>query len=285
MTQPNHSPQFHQVAPHLGTGQPPSTQWQPVSHFPLIIFVGVTGVGKSTTLDALAERLSFHILPNRRKLTDDLIIGQLQQRDGLPVQPVTDRAERFALTRRYRELYPGGMGYALSQLWIEPQPGESALYIFDGLRGVNEVTAACTTLPAARFVVLDAPDVVRVQRLLGRSDSFDQVAVSVSPVAKSAQRLADIGLPAGDELFSEDEIDRLLSLCAPPVGSGTVPIDELQARLKIVLEEKRNYDPSAALAALRTQAPERTLVIDTTLVSASQAADRIAAWLPKSQST
>ena len=52
----------------------------------------------------------------------------------------------------------------------------SALHIFDGLRGADEVAFALKALPLARFAVLNAPDVVRVERLLQRQDAFDQVS-------------------------------------------------------------------------------------------------------------
>lgn len=277
----SHSSPFYQLAPGLGVGCPPSPVWRAIAHCPLVILVGVTGVGKSTTLEALAARLPFHPLPNRRQLTDDLIIAHLQRREGQPIQPVTDRTERFAFTRRYRELYPGGMGHALGQLWVEQRSAAEMRYVFDGLRGVNEVRVASQTLPAARFVVLHAPDAVRVQRLLGRGDSFDRVAADAStesPV-NSIDCFADIDLPAADDLFASDETASLLSLCTPPVGRGTVPVDELQTKLKIVLEERRNYDPAATLATLQKQAPERTLILDTTRVSAISAAEQIATWL------
>lgn len=281
MTQTHENSTFHSVAPGLGMGHPPTPAWRAIDQYPLLIFVGVTGVGKSTTLDALEAHLAFRLLPNRRTLTDDLIISYLQQRDGQPVQPVTDRTQRFALTRRYRELHPGGMGHALSQLRIDADSGADGWYVFDGLRGVNEVSAACAALPRARFVLLDAPDAVRVQRLLGRGDRFDQVALDADPSlpAGAVHCFADIDLPDADALFAPDEREHLLALCTPPVGRGTVPVDELRAKLKIVVEERRNYDPTATRVALQTEAPERALVVDTTQVSATAAAAQIAAWL------
>ena len=39
--------------------------------------------------------------------------------------------------------------------------------------------------------------------------------------------------------------------------------DELRAKLRIVIEERRSYDPYAAIDLLQTQAADRTLVIDT----------------------
>lgn len=290
----SHTSFFRQLAAGLGTGPAVPSGWQPITACPLLIFVGVTGVGKSTTLEALAAKVQFQLLPNRRVLTDDLIISYLQQLDGQPVTPVTDRVERFALTRRYRERFPGGMGYALSQLVLAARPDATTWTLFDGLRGVNEVEAACKTLPDARFVVLDAPDAVRVQRLLGRGDRFDQIAavkhdtetdVETSGVLRKRETdraigsFAEIGFSEADALFSSAERVALLQLVVPPIGQGMVAVADLLAKLKIVVEERRSYDPVETRNALTSLAPTRTLVIDTTQVSPTEAADQIARWL------
>ena len=261
-------------------GIPPTAEWQPIEQSSLLIFVGVTGVGKSTTLEMLREQgVSLTLLPDRRLLTDQLIIGFLQRQAGETPGLVVDRAERFAITRRYRELFPGGMAHALCQLFVKSH--EAQWQVFDGLRGANEVHAAAVALPQARFVVLEAPDVVRVERLLGRSDSFDLVAIEddAQNATASQQTLHTIGLSEANEIFSPGEIEHLLGLCEPPTGHGTISLDDLRAKLKIVLEERRNYDPSATIQALQMIAPTRTLIIDTTRIQAKAAAQRIAEWL------
>jgi hypothetical protein len=126
---------------------------------------------------------------------------------------------------------------------------------------------------------------VRVQRLLGRSDNFDQVTlqpvqdVSLATTITRAQNFAAIGMPEADELFSASETTLLLARCAPPVGLGDIAVDQLRAKLKIVAEERRNYDPSAAMQTLERIAAHRTLAIDTTRVSATAAATQIVDWL------
>ena len=57
----------------------------------------------------------------------------MQVADGVAVAPVSDHGQRFAYTRRYRELYEGGMAHALTQLWVGD--GAPNLLVFDGLRG------------------------------------------------------------------------------------------------------------------------------------------------------
>lgn len=263
---------FTKLAPGLGVGAPTPQAWRPLADYPLLIMVGVTGVGKSTTLEKLAQsHWVYTLLPNRRVLTDPLIIAYMQALDGQSVQPVTDRKLRFDYTRRYRERFPGGMSYALTQLWIDPaQLGTNLL--FDGLRGADEVTHAIQALPHARFIVLNAPDAVRVQRLLGRNDAFDQV--SSTAVSTASHALADfttLGLPAANALFKPEEQQQLLAL----VQRGEVSADDLRAKLQIVVEERRNYDPAAAIAVLQTQAPTRSLIIDTTRNTPDEVAAQI----------
>ena len=126
--------------------------------------------------------------------------------------------------------------------------------------------------------MLDAPDLVRVQRLLGRSDQFDRISSAGAPSATTQGTLAAIGVTDGDALFSPDTVQALLQLAAPPVGTGTIAVEELRAKLQIVVEERRNYDPQGAIAHLRDQAADRTLIIDTTTVSAAAAAQQIVDW-------
>ena len=266
------------VGPGLAYGDALPDGWCAIQTRPLLILVGVTGVGKSTTLAHLQHSpLRFSLLPDRRELTDRLIISYLQTLDGLPIQPVTDRRERFAYTRRYHQRFPGGMSHALSQLLIEIAV-HPAWLCFDGLRGEGEVAHAARALPNARFVVLDAPDLVRVQRLLGRSDRFDHISSSGMVDTPPQGTLAAIGVTDGDGLFPPDTVQGLLQLAVPPVGTGTIAVEELRAKLQIVVEERRNYDPQAAIAHLRAQAADRTLIIDTTTVSAAAAAQQIVDW-------
>lgn len=263
---------FTELAPGVAVGTRAPEPWRPLAEVPLLIIVGVTGVGKSTTLQNLAKRgFTYTLLPNRRVLTDQLIISYMQAQAGQPVQPVTDRKLRFDYTRRYREQFGGGMSQALTQLWLDPQALGPNL-IFDGLRGADEVGHAVQALPLARFIVLNAPDVVRVQRLLGRNDAFDQIASSAAAAQQSTlTSFADLGLPEASALFKRAEEQHLLALVQP----GEITAEDLCAKLQIVVEERRNYDPTAAITVLQSQAPGRTLVIDTTQNSPSEVVTQI----------
>lgn len=276
MTIPNPTLPFIQLADTLGAGTPSPAGWLPITERPLLILVGVTGVGKSTLLAELEAAVPDHtLLPDRRDLTDRLIIAAIQQADGLPPAPVTDRTQRFDYTRRYRQRYPGGMAHALAQLWLAPRRA-AGLLIFDGLRGANEVTHAAALLPQAAFLLLDAPDRVRVQRLLGRNDAFDQVASpSTQPHTTDAASFAALGIPEASRLFTPAEELSLLALA----HSGEVSAANLRAKLQIVVEERLNYDPAATRAALLAAAPQRTLVIDTVANAPAQGARLARNWL------
>lgn len=268
---------FTLLTPTLATGTA-TDGWRAIRHAPLLVLVGVTGVDKSTLLAQPAvTALGLIELPDRRVLTDRLIIPAMQLEAGEPLVPETDRRRRFAYTRAYRARYPGGMAHALAQLLVPDVPAHaSPHYLFDGLRGENEVTHAATLLPQARFVMLDAPDWLRVRRLLGRGDRFDRVATAPLPDAGDLPRdFAALGVPEAAGLFTPAEEEGLLALAA----SGEVTPQELAAKLAIVVEERRNYDPAATKAALLTHAAARTLLLDSAAAPPDALAQRLAAWL------
>ncbi|MDY7022041.1 MAG: AAA family ATPase, partial [Cyanobacteriota bacterium] len=163
---------FRQLNSVVGVGSSEPKSWQHISTQPLLIIVGLTGVGKSTVISNLTEEsLDFTLLPNRRTLTDEIIISTVAQNEQYSLNC---RVQRFNYTRQYRQKFPGGMAHVLSQLWINPQQVKPQL-LFDGLRGKNEVSYAATAFPNAKFIVLEAPNKVRLQRIIKRNDAFDAV--------------------------------------------------------------------------------------------------------------
>ncbi|WP_019585171.1 hypothetical protein [Deinococcus apachensis] len=248
---------------HLHSGPPRGPREAPLGEVPLTVLVGVTGVGKSTALAALqGADPAARVLPDRRQITDDVMILPLAGK------PVADRAERFALTARYRQLHPGGMAHAVGTLTADLDHwGEHP--IFDGLRGLEEVEYAATTFPAWRFVALNAPDGVRVRRLLGRADAFDQIEGG-----DSSDLRAELGrLPGVGEVFTPAELDALAALEV----EGYSPADVL-AKTAIVVTERQHYDPDAASALLRTLPFGRALVLDTVALGPERVAVAIREW-------
>ena len=231
----------------------------------LLIVMGLTGVGKSTAVAALTGGRM--LLPNRRELTDALIIPAVQRADGLPLRAVTDRLERFTLTRRYRELHPGGMVGAL-QDYLQRDAGDGP-FVFDNLRGLDEAEAAVSAFPNARFVLLDAPPLVRLSRLVGRHDPFDVVEDGPKNTPFTEQLSAIDGLP---ELF---DVQVLTQWAAEGVFEG-----DLLKAARIIASESHNYDMSAAADFLRAHKDAYSfLYLDTADLSAEAVRERIQGWL------
>lgn len=255
----------------------PAGFW-PLSALPLVIIVGLTGVGKSTVVELLPPELDFILLPNRRTIADAIIIAALQAEAGVSPHPVTDRLKRFEYTARYREKFPGGMAHAVSQLSVRAKAGR--LVIFDGLRGLDEVTHAGHYFPDARFVVLDAPDMVRLTRLLTRGDAFDQVKIRQTPADQNV--IAALrGMRGIDAVFSEDDLTQLARLAQ----AGGWPVDEVVKKTSVIVEERRNYDSQAAQRYLtQTLPPAQVLVIDTARHPAPEVAAQVSTWLQKTGS-
>jgi DNA polymerase III delta prime subunit len=242
----------------------------------LLIVVGLTGVGKTTTVRALPEAgFDFEQLPNRRSLTDELIIGTIQDRWQEPRHRVADRAERFAYTRQYRQLFPGGMAHALSQIAVHAAAaGDPDWWLFDGLRGADEVDAAVSTFPRAHFLLLHASDQTRIERLLRRADKFDVMALDeATHEALSTFTLGQLG-----DFLSPTAVSTLEKL----VHHEIVLPRELRAKVKIVRTERENYDPDAAKAILHGRAPERTIFANTEQTAPADIAAQLIAHLQHS---
>lgn len=263
-------PEFPGLLPCDG---PEAMGWHRLADLPLVVVVGVTGVGKSTALSALG---GVNVLPDRRALTDALIIGP--QLDGREELAALDREERFQLTGLYRHTHPGGMAEALGALCADEGRWPAPL-LFDGLRGTDEVGYALERFPDWRFVSLFAPDEVRVRRLLGRRDRFDALAGSEDRPAVSRPapprlygELEALNTDVG--VFTPEELDRLARLPA----EGYAPAGVIAAT-RIVLSERRQYDPQAARALLAGHSAFKVLDLDTLALSPDAVAGRIRAWL------
>ena len=244
---------------------------QPLRELPLIIVVGLTGVGKSTVTDLLQVHINFTLLPNRRWVTDEIIIALLQQQDSETPHPVTDRLQRLEYTARYRTQHPGGMAHALSQLAVDVEKVTLPM-LFDGLRGVDEVQRAMEYFPQARFIVLDAPDTVRLNRLLNRGDSFDQV--NLDAVAGRDTLMALQAIPNIDLVFTQADLQKISQTTA------NLPIDEIVKKAAIIAKERQNYNSQAAREYLTEHLPtNQVLVLDTAAYSPNAVVTQIKQWL------
>jgi hypothetical protein len=249
----------------------------------MLILVGTMGAGKSTTVNALLDTgCQFHLLPNRRVLTNLLIVAPLQREDNVPVQ-VLDRNGRLPYIHRFKKRHPAGLAYALSQLTINVTPEDSTcekFFIFDGLRGEKEIYYAAKALPNALFALLNTPDIVRIKRILKRKDPYDRFypeKKSRNPEAGNTRLIsfAEIGEPDASEMFSTDEERDLLDM----VNDGLISEDELRDKLRLILVERSLYNMRATVAALENVAGNRTLFVDTTRYSPAQIAEQVVSHL------
>ncbi len=266
---------FCHLAPGVGSGSPLPADWLQLAEQPLLVFVGPTGVGKSTTVKQLAKLgLRFTLLPDRRVLTDRLIVAPLAAAAGR-TEPVACRLERLEYARRYRQQHPGGMAEILQHLATAPTEVQSLL-LFDGLRGEAEISYAARALPQAVFAMLDAPDKVRLLRMLHRADPFDRVQAAAATSSQAAiADLTALGVPEATSYFNKAEVAELLDL----VRAGLVTAHELRGKLKVIVEQAQVYQPRATAAALQRLAGDRALILDTATLVPAQVASRIVAKL------
>lgn len=246
----------------------------------LVLVVGLTGVGKSTLLERIqASRPSVRLLPNRREITDQIIVPDVQRHEGIAVAPVEDRIERFRITAAYRERHPGGMAHALAR-WLAEHPSVTSrpareTLVFDNLRGLSEVRAAHEAFPGASFLVLDASPLTRLARLVGRRDPFDRVATPTSAAAGAERDLVArlAGIEGVGAVFDPAEI-------APLAARDGLDAEDLIRAVRIIVEEQRHYDSGAARDHLEAHLPAgRRLVVDTDEVGTARVAERTLAWL------
>lgn len=240
-----------------------------------VVMVGLTGVGKTTVINQLrTHHVPFTLLPNRREVADKVIIASLQAEDGEVPHPVGDRLARFEYTARYRSRYPGGMAHAVSQLAIDPA-GIEPILIFDGLRGLDEVKLATDYFSRARFVVLDAPDTVRLARLLRRNDAFDTANSQPAPVDQNLLSTLK-NIPEIGSVFDREQLLQIAAMS----GHDQFSVEDLLQKVSIIVKERRNYDSEAAATYLRRHWPaERVLIIDTAARPGEVVARRVANWL------
>jgi hypothetical protein len=232
----------------------------------ILFLVGLTGAGKSTVLPTLRAGAGGALLPDRRELTDRVIIPAALRLDGQEPRHVGDRLERFRLTARYREAYPDGIVHALAEHLAARAPEGRA--VFDGLRGLPEVVAADRRFPGSRFLMLEALPETRVRRLAGRADEFDRVAVpdggAQAPVTLSGAPAASAGGGTGGRTSE---------------GSGGPGHADLQRARRIVDEEQRHYDQAGARRYLEGLPGDRRLIVDTDRIGADQVAALVRAWI------
>jgi hypothetical protein len=166
------------------------------------------------------------------------------------------------------------LAHALSRLAVDPT-GVGSLLLFDGLRGLNEVQHAVTYFPQTHFVVLDAPDTVRLARLLKRADTFDSIHLPASTEGQT-MLTALISIPDIGTVFSAEQLRKI----SQAAHAAALPVDEVVKKASIIVEERRNYDSNAARAYLTSiLTRKQVLVIDTATQPPEAVTKQVMEWL------
>ncbi len=228
----------------------------------IIFLVGLTAVGKTSAVSALKAN-DYKLLPNRRELTDLIIIPKVQEDLGLPQKPVKDRIKRFELTAKYRESHSAGIVWALRKYLKNLPDGK---YIFDNIRGKNELEAAASSFRGARFIFLDADFRVRLKRLIKRKDNFDSVEQKAGLQTNLLANLSQI--ENANELF---DLEALMNKAYEEKS--------LLAAVKIISTEHKNYNSKEAKEFLKTLQAASYLYIDTGRNTIEEVSEKIGRFL------
>lgn len=143
----------------------------------IVMLMGLTGSGKTTTLSALRQMLDgagMDVIPSRREVAEWIAIPTVQMLRGQPLRHVSDRVARFQHTKAFAERVTGGMAAAFS--WLQLANGYDGLLIAEGIRGANEIGHALRQFPGWTIIELSLHPLTRLRRLSARKDRFDRAA-------------------------------------------------------------------------------------------------------------
>ncbi|MGD1716473.1 hypothetical protein [Dapis sp. BLCC M172] len=106
----------------------------------------------------------------------------------------------------------------------------------------------------AKFVILDAPLLVRLKRLFTRNHAFIQITKSVEDgivIKQKNMSFSALGIPEASSLFTFAEPQEIFT----GIKKGIYQHTEVSQKLKILLEESINYNFQATKIALQTITP------------------------------
>lgn len=180
-----------------------SSDFQIISSNVLFI-AGFSGTGKSTLVSGLNTHLDSKIIPNRREITTKCIINPNIKNISIASE-VNRRAERLIYVKRFKSIKPEGVLYFLKKMYSKINFNS---FVFDGIRGEEEIKSAITCFPNSRIIHLVASSSVRKQRLLKRAEDFDMInsKVDTNFVLDSDYKLH------GNDIMSLDSKQRYLKI-------------------------------------------------------------------------
>lgn len=135
---------------------------------PCVLIYGGVGVGKTTLVQALQECMNAQVL-DRRAIVTEHIIPLYEKHIGRKIET---RKERVDATQWYLAQGNPGLGKLIHQI-VTQDPEQR--FVGDVLRDKEELDYVLEHMKNVFVIALDAPAEVRVQRVLGREDPFDQL--------------------------------------------------------------------------------------------------------------
>lgn len=243
-----------------------------LKNIPIIIIIGVTGTGKSTTLELLTKQFKnkMRILPERRILTDEYIIRPMMLKSGLKHKTLP-RSKRYPYLKSYREKHPEGVAYVLSNLYLKKNIcKDNTLFIFDGLRGKIEIEYALKTFQNCSFIVFKASKSTRFFRLLSRNDSHDKsIDRNINNNKNIIKNLS--WLNKKEQLFLSKGLQ-----------NETFNLKDISYKIDILTKEDNLYSPEETIIYLENLNKNNINIIDTDTTniidSFYQARDFISKW-------
>ena len=193
---------LREVYPHVS--YVPTDLHESLANRQLLMLVALTGTGKSTTFDKLAEISTawvsdaMTVIPSRREVADLIAIPTAQMLLGEPIETIRDRVQRFHYTRTFAEHVSGGMAGAFS--WVNVSKDYQGHILSEGIRGDNEIHYALENCHGWQIVELALHPIIRLKRLSSRDDVFDKAegAGDVSFLPDDLQDEAKMLLASGD---------------------------------------------------------------------------------------
>jgi hypothetical protein len=205
----------------------PTDSHDSLANHRLLMLVALTGTGKTTTFNKLAEIFrdsvldTTEVIPSRREVADWIAIPTAQRLLDEPIQPITDRVQRFHYTRTFAEQVSGGMAKAFT--WMNVSTDYEGHILSEGIRGENEIRYALEYCLNWQIIELALHPITRLKRLSSRDDVFDKV-----------EGAGDVSFLPND---LQDEVNRLLAsgeitskaltiMCAESESYGLFPFGE-----------------------------------------------------------
>lgn len=139
----------------------------------VIFIAGFTGSGKSTLIKKLIRNLEgFTEIPERRIITLKGIIEPYAAHLSLQCN-FNNRADRIDIVKNYKKNIPEGIVFPMKHIRITKKIQKG--FIFDGIRGEEELKNVLEVFKKAKVIVLNASKEKRLNRIIERKDSYDQM--------------------------------------------------------------------------------------------------------------